>query len=330
MRSSPSERGRRPPLVHIVFLHDVHVHMSAPSSSWVVVTGGGGGIGRALVHHFSSTRNVLTCGRRLGPLNETVATAPRPGAIAAVACDIGTSEGRALLLRSLPESVAVTLLVHNAAIGNPGRIDQLDVHHFEASLQVNVVAPLALSQALIPRLRASEGRILHLGTSVAFHPQPGTATYGITKMAFHRLYQQLNAESTGVCVGSISPGMVDTEGVQDHVAKARALGLPHVAFFDQAYANGWTTPLPQLMRFVDEVLQMDGEAFGAQEWRFSEWHTQQQGQQGTSYAAYEKARRGNATANTAAEPRGAAAVVAALVAGFAAGAVVATSMLKRS
>lgn len=303
----------------------------AQLASWVIVTGGGGGIGRALVHHFSSTRNVLTCGRRLGPLNETVATAPRPGAISAVACDIGTAEGRALLLRSLPESVAVTLLVHNAAIGNPGRIDQLDVHHFEESLRVNVVAPLALSQALLPRLRASEGRILHLGTSVAFHPQPGTATYGITKMAFHRLFQQLNAESTGVPVGSVSPGMVDTEGVQDHVAKARALGLPHVAFFDEAYANGWTTPLPQLMRFVDEVLQMDGEAFGAQEWRCSEWlKHQQQERGGTSYAAYEKARRGSATAGAAAEPRGAA-VAAALVAGFAAGAVVASSMLlKRS
>ena len=31
---------------------------------WIVVTGGGGGIGRGLVHHFSSTFMVLTCGRR--------------------------------------------------------------------------------------------------------------------------------------------------------------------------------------------------------------------------------------------------------------------------
>ena len=31
-------------------------------------------------------------------------------------------------------------------------------------------------------------------------------------MAFHRLYQQINAESIGVPCGSLSPGMVDTEG----------------------------------------------------------------------------------------------------------------------
>lgn len=175
-----------------------------PVSSWVVVTGGGGGIGRALVHHFSQTRRVLACGRRRGPLDETVATAPHADAISVVVCDIASQDGRSELLQALPADADVTLLVHNAAIGDPGRIATLDIQHFEESLRVNVVAPLALSQALLPRLRASGGRILHLGTSVAFRPQLGTATYGVSKMAFHRLYQQLNveAETTGVPVGA--------------------------------------------------------------------------------------------------------------------------------
>ena len=38
---------------------------------WVVVTGGGSGIGRALVNHFSKNNMVLTCRRRLAPLQET-------------------------------------------------------------------------------------------------------------------------------------------------------------------------------------------------------------------------------------------------------------------
>ena len=45
---------------------------------------------------------------------------------------------------------------------------------------------------------------------------PRVAADGVTKMALHRLYRQLNAEGL-VPVGSLSPGLVDTEGVRDHV-----------------------------------------------------------------------------------------------------------------
>ena len=39
-------------------------------SPWIVVTGGGTGIGRAIVKHFSESHKILACGRRLGPLEE--------------------------------------------------------------------------------------------------------------------------------------------------------------------------------------------------------------------------------------------------------------------
>ena len=45
-------------------------------------------------------------------------------------------------------------------------------------------------QVFLPALRAGRGRILHMGTSVAHRPQEGTLTYGLTKKAFHRLYEQ--------------------------------------------------------------------------------------------------------------------------------------------
>ncbi|CAK0859963.1 unnamed protein product [Prorocentrum cordatum] len=206
----------------------------------VVVTGGGSGIssiGRALVLHFASdpsVRRVVTCGRRAEALEATRAASPRRDVITVVRCDIASEEGRRKLLAAVPQDLPLRLLVHNAAIGDPAPLESLAVAHFEESLRVNVVAPLALTQALLPLLRGG-GRVLHLGTSVAHTPQRATATYGVTKAAFFRLYQQLNAEGLGVPCGSLSPGLVDTEGVRDHVAKARALDLPHVAFFDRAF-----------------------------------------------------------------------------------------------
>lgn len=254
---------------------------------WVVITGGGSGIGRALVHHYSRTHRVLTCGRRHDALLQTRQSAPQPDAVTTCSCDLALATGRQRLVECLPPDAPLALLVQNAAIGDPAPLAQLDIAHFEESLCVNVVAPLALAQAFLPHLRRGGGRILHLGTSVAFHPQSGTATYGITKMAFHRLYEQLNAEALGVPVGSLSPGMVDTEGVRDHVAKARALHLPHVRFFDEAFEKQWTTPVEELMTLVDELLAMDAATFARREWRFSEWRKERR-----AAAAYEAARRG--------------------------------------
>ena len=234
---------------------------------WVVITGGGSGIGRILVHHFSKNYKVLTCGRRWSALQETQRTAPLPDHVVIVQADIGQAQDRQRLVQALPSEASVYLLVQNAAIGDPAPLPEIDLAHLESSFQVNVIAPLALVQLLRPRLQT--GRILHMGTSVAHRPQFGTLTYGVTKMAFHRLYQQLNAE--GMVCGSLSPGLVDTEGVQDHLAKARALGLDHVDYFDQALAHHWDTPPDQLVAFIMEVLEKDEATFSSQEWRFSEW-----------------------------------------------------------
>jgi NAD(P)-dependent dehydrogenase (short-subunit alcohol dehydrogenase family) len=254
----------------------------AVSRGWVVITGGGTGIGRALAHHFAAKGcPVLACGRRLQPLEDMKASAPAPGRVAIVACDIGTREGRVALVDKfahLSDKPRVELLVQNAAIGDPGPLDTMSIDHFEETLRANVVAPLALTQAFLPALQRSAaqdtrgGRILHLGTGVAHEAQASTCAYGVSKMAFHRLYQQINADALGgVRAASLSPGMVDTEGVRDHVAKARALALPHVRFFDEAFANGWATPEGDLMAFVDAVLALDSDAFGAREWRYAEW-----------------------------------------------------------
>mmetsp|Transcript_61026 Transcript_61026/g.180583 ORF Transcript_61026/g.180583 Transcript_61026/m.180583 type:complete len:260 (-) Transcript_61026:267-1046(-) len=245
-----------------------------PSETWVVVTGGGSGIGRGLVHHFCVAHPVLTCGRRAEALEETKRLSHCPENVFAVRCDIGTVDGRAALLSALPAEVPVRLLVQNAAIGDPGAVSELDIAHFEESMRVNVVAPLALTQALLPQIRAGNGRILHLGTSVAHNPQQGTTTYGVTKAAFHRLYEQLNVEDLGVPVGSLSPGLVDTEGVRDHLRKARELGLGHVKYFDRAFDNSWTTDMTELLRFVDDILAKEPRIFAQKEWRFSEWRKQ--------------------------------------------------------
>jgi len=96
--------------------------------------------------------------------------------------------------------------VHNAAAGAPGVVGRIDVDEFRAALETNVVAPLALTQELLPALSrgAAPSRVLHLGTSVADRVQKGTGAYGISKIAFRRLAAQCALDLGGaVLCGSL-------------------------------------------------------------------------------------------------------------------------------
>merc|ERR1711879_688060 len=57
----------------------------------------------------------------------------------------------------------------------------------------------------------------------------------------------------------------------DHLTKARALGLPHVKYFEEAYKQGSMTLEDGLMVLVQNLLEMDPELFSSKEWRYSEW-----------------------------------------------------------
>src|ERR1700729_1214430 len=80
-----------------------------------IVTGGGSGIGRAAVLELAAAgATVVTCGRRLEPLRETVALGPAD-AISAIACDIREeAEVDALVDQVLERHGQIDLLVNNA------------------------------------------------------------------------------------------------------------------------------------------------------------------------------------------------------------------------
>jgi len=218
--------------------------------SWAIVTGAGSGIGAALTHRIiRGGVSVVAVGRRKSALDDTMraapAESPASARLVAVAADITSPEGRASICSAIPTGDELRFLVHNAAVGDPNSPEAgIDLEHFRYALEVNLVAPLELSQMLKERLaacpRSGGGRVLHLGSGVAKTVQPGTGIYGITKLAFLRLQQQLSSDWAGanVVVGSARPGVVDTEGMRDHVAKANALKLPHANYFNKLFLDG--------------------------------------------------------------------------------------------
>lgn len=229
--------------------------MSEMMKNWAVITGAGTGIGAALAKELScGDLHILAVGRRLQRLQETQQYSPDK--IHPLAVDIATTEGQRKILDFIPESDAVKYLVQNAAVGVPSRLQDIQRDEFDYAFAVNVTAPLMLAKGFFPRLNSNLGRIIHLGTGVASTPQLGTITYGITKMAFQRLYQQLVVELEGsqVKIAEVLPGVVDTEGLWEHIKLAKEHQLPHVSYFAKVEKEGKIFSAEVAAKFLKFVL----------------------------------------------------------------------------
>jgi len=115
-------------------------------------------------------------------------------------------------------ATAVDILIHNAAIGTAGPgIDRLSIEDVERHFRVNALGPLALTQALLPSLRAGKRRTIvgltsGLG-SVSGDNSGDWYAYRASKAALNMLMRTAAAELARekfICV-VISPGWVRTE-----------------------------------------------------------------------------------------------------------------------
>ena len=127
---------------------------------WAIVTGAGSGIGAALSKKLvEKNYSVIGIGRRLNALECTEQNikqsifGPGRGLFKKVAVDISDKNGRLEILRSIPKGDTLSFLIHNAAVGDPSEINRIDVDDFRYALEVNVTAPLALTQLLFSRLK---------------------------------------------------------------------------------------------------------------------------------------------------------------------------------
>lgn len=181
-----------------------------------VITGGGSGIGRALALHLSAQHtHVLIIGRRASALSETVSLAAPSGApIYTLAADVASPDAPARILSAVTAlPCTLRFLVHNAAILGPiAPLADVDPADLARVLAVNVTAPLALTRALLPALGAGS-RVLHISSGAAQSPFTGWGAYCVSKSALFMAYRVLRDELAprGIAVGSVRPGVVDTD-----------------------------------------------------------------------------------------------------------------------
>jgi NAD(P)-dependent dehydrogenase (short-subunit alcohol dehydrogenase family) len=109
-------------------------------------------------------------------------------------------------------------LVHNAGISAAGMVEETDMALWQRLFATSVLGPVALTQALLPSMRAAgEGRIVLVSSAAGVRGQPATAPYSAAKGALERWGESMAVEIApfGLGVTVLVAGTYDTEIITD-------------------------------------------------------------------------------------------------------------------
>jgi NAD(P)-dependent dehydrogenase (short-subunit alcohol dehydrogenase family) len=181
-----------------------------------IVTGASRGLGRALTAALlREGRRVVVDARGARDLAATERDLAALGDVVAVRGNVTDGDHRQALVEAAgPE---IDLLVNNASALGPSPMPPLaeyPLHALEHVYRVNVVAPLALAQLVLPRL-VPGGCILNVTSDAAVEPYEGWGGYGSSKAALDQLTAILAAEHPDRRVYAVDPGDMRTQMHQD-------------------------------------------------------------------------------------------------------------------
>lgn len=183
-----------------------------------IVTGSSKGIGKAIAKGLAEKgAQVVVSSRSQEACNEVVSEFTKEGLKAVgIACHIGKEDQRQNLVAKTIEAFGrIDILVNNAAI-NPvfGPIEDVDPAIFDKIMDVNVKAPWALSNLVLPHMQANKnGSIINIASVEALTPGAGLGLYSTSKAALLMLTKNQAKEwgKYGVRANAICPGLIQTK-----------------------------------------------------------------------------------------------------------------------
>ena len=181
-----------------------------------LVSGGSRGLGLALVRALAARSwQVVTDGRDALALE--AALGGEPG-VTTIAGDVTDPGHRQALMDAVERFGRLDLLVNNASYLGPSpqpRLDDYSLEILRRVYEVNVIAPVALVQMLLPTLRKTGGTVLNVTSDAGVEGYPGWGGYGSSKAALEQASRVLAAEEPSLRVFWVDPGDMNTAMLQD-------------------------------------------------------------------------------------------------------------------
>ncbi|MCQ8242448.1 oxidoreductase [Rhizosaccharibacter radicis] len=226
----------------------------------ILITGVSSGLGRAMAGE------ALARGHRVvGTVRHAEAGAAfealAPGRALARRLDLADTGAIAPLVREVETSAgAIDAVVNNAGYGLEGAVEELSLPELRAQFEINVFAPVAMIQAVLPFMRARRrGHVLNVTSMGAVVTFPGLGAYHGSKFALQGLSDTLAAELEpfGIRVTSILPGVYrsDWGGRSLRGPERRMSEYEHLHDPSRREALAWGDPAA-LGRVVLDAIEM--------------------------------------------------------------------------
>ena len=181
-----------------------------------LVTGGGTGIGLAIVKTFlEAGAFVYISGRRSEPLNKTVEelSVLYPGFISGYPCDNQKKENIESLAAYITQAGrGLDILVNNAGVQYIEKLEHMPEKHILNMFNTNVYGMLNMSLAMLPLLKIKGGKIVNMSSFVAEISRSGVVAYSATKGAIRQFTKGMAIEWApyNIQVNAIACGVIDT------------------------------------------------------------------------------------------------------------------------
>ncbi|CAM5691925.1 SDR family oxidoreductase [Streptomyces viridifaciens] len=198
-----------------------HTHL-APVA---LVTGASRGLGLALAHALAGEGwQLVITARGAAELAEAETALAAVTKVVALPGSIVDDDHRAHLAEAAEGLGGASLLVNNAGSLNgavtPGteplpRLADFPLPDLLELFEVNALAPIALTQLVLPQVRAHSGAVLNISSDAAVEAYPGWGGYGASKAALDLATAVLAREEPQVRVWAVDPGNMRTRMLQE-------------------------------------------------------------------------------------------------------------------
>jgi len=175
----------------------------------VLVTGASRGIGKTIATHLAARGWDVIAGVRTDDDAERLRA--EDSRLTPVILDITDEKHLAALDRSLPDHLDG--VVNNAGVAIGGPLETVPLDELRRQLNINVIGQIAVTQAMLPRLRASRGRVVFISSLNGKISFPLLGPYCASKFAIEAAADALRLELKpwGIGVVVVEPAQTDTD-----------------------------------------------------------------------------------------------------------------------
>jgi NAD(P)-dependent dehydrogenase (short-subunit alcohol dehydrogenase family) len=226
-----------------------------PPMPSVLITGAARGIGRAAALRLAGHGWEVIAGVRRAEDGQSL-TQARPDRIGTVTLDVTDPDQ----VRALDEALPARLdaVVNNAGVVVGGPVEAVPSAELRRQLEVNVLGQVAVTQAVLPRLRASCGRIVFVSSVSGLVATPMTGAYSASKFALEALADALRMELEpwGIRVVLVEPAQTDTDlwrGADDALTESVAKLSPEHRKLYAKHIAGFRKSIPRSQRMAAPV-----------------------------------------------------------------------------